>query len=132
MKDLEKLMDMENQISDIIRGDNGNYANFIYSQKDDTHNIKVITRNKISREFFLLVSMSGSTPLDALSKSLDWLKLHKTQYNSYTVMWTKIPDGVPNKSYFWAKDMREVMDKFYDGKDDSLYKIFEIKQNPIE
>ena len=139
MGNLEVLMDIENRITDLIKADNGSNVNFVYSlqivkpgELEKTHNVKVITQNKITREFFLLVSMYGNSPEDALNKAFEWLQTHKTNYNSYSVIWLKMPDGNTTTSYFYAKDMREVLDKFFDGKDENRYNIFEIKQNPIE
>ena len=58
----------------------------------------------------------------------------KASYKSYTVEWCKIQHGrlgTTNISYFYCKNAKEVVNKFYHGKTEDNYEIYNIKLNPI-
>jgi len=133
MTPLETTIDLEAQISNEIRKDNGSTVTFNYSYTPfkTITSVKVFTVNRITNEFFLLHSATAETQQLALEAILTYVKTHKNDMNSYTVRWSRKTDGVSYSSYFWSKDVIELIGKFFDGKDPYLYTITEIKLNPI-
>jgi hypothetical protein len=141
---LNKIVKIQHEIDSLLNKKNGVTCHFI----DDGYELKLVTYNPTHGETFLL---HGEPTKDSISsdivnvkvyeKMLTYVKTlfnetlqspdHKINNKSYTVIWNK-SDGVENKSYFYAKDMWDVLSKFYYGKHliKDSFNILEIKQNP--
>lgn len=142
---LNKIVKIQHQIETLLNTNNDVTCHFI----DDGYNLKLVTFNPIHGETFLLhsestkdVDSSDNFKLKAYEnmfiyvKSLVNSKIESYRFKtynmkSYTVIWSK-SDGVENKSYFYAKDMWDVLTKFYFGKTPIIneFNILEIKLNP--
>ena len=132
MENLEKIMELEGLITDEIqKGDNNVKLTFNYSTTMINRTIvKVFTRNPVSKEFFLLSSAVSINTVSALEILLEYAQTHKSDMSSFTVVWVR-RGGTQTTSYFYCKNVVELIEKFFDGKDPSLYIIYEIKLNPI-
>jgi predicted restriction endonuclease len=130
---MEKQLSLESEISKLIKFDNGCHTHFEYNKNEDEtlKSISVITYNPMKKEEFLLVDITCSDVLDGLTEALNWVRYHTQTETSYTINWSKIGEGKTYKSYFHAKNMKVALEKFYHGKKEHEYSIFEIKQNPI-
>jgi hypothetical protein len=129
-KDLNEIARLESQIVSEIKQDNGASISFMYDGKNG-ENLRVFTFNNVSKEFFLLSSVITESSEDSLKQVLHFLKTHKTDYDSYTVRWKRKGSETSNVSYFYCKDVPELIEKFFAGKDREMYVIFEIKMNAI-
>lgn len=132
--ELKNIALLEAEILEEVRKTNPKHTvQFSYSEPYD---VKVTTFNPLLAEFFTLATM-GSTlsKEDALQKVLVYIKTHREEYNSFTVTWAKkivgSNDTKPAPSVFYCNSIRQVLDKFFDGKDEEMYIIYEIKMNPI-
>lgn len=130
---LETIVDLESKIALEIRKDNGSTVSFNYDYVpfSPITTVKAFTVNPVTRELFLLHSVTSQTQQDALESILTYVKTHKDEMNSFTVKWSRKTDGISYTSFFYCKDVMELVSKFYDGKDPYLYIIYEIKLNPI-
>lgn len=143
----ENIIQLETMISDEIKKDNGATLNFNYETTPDGVTVRVFTMNPKTKEFFLLSSATGPHQEVALNTVLNYVKNHKREMNSYTVKWRKknsidlmkeknqeqIVEDSPSTilSHFSCKNVIEVVEKFFEGKDSSMYIVYEIKLNPI-
>lgn len=131
--DINKITELETQISRAIKGDSGHTVSFFY--KTDAHErvtVKVFTRNTGNGELFLLSSATATSEEMALGAILEYVTTHKNSMSPFTVLWAKVGTGKTNTSYFYCKNVREVVAKFFDGKEDEdAYVVYEIKLNPI-
>jgi len=124
---------LEAEILEEVRKTNPKHTvSFLY----EPNKVKVSTFNPLREEFFTLISVkSESSVEDALKKALIYIKTHRVEYNSFTVVWAKKQNQAhqtkPEPSIFYCNSIRHVLDKFYDGKDEDMYIIYEIKMNPI-
>jgi len=98
---------------------------------DDKTILRLITVNPRHKQSFLFHQESGFGEMDVLHKMLDYVKTHKHSKDSYTIQWS-LKDGKElHTSYFRGKNIYEVLDKFYYGKDITSTIIFSISLNPI-
>jgi hypothetical protein len=132
--DLKSIALLEAEILDEVRKTNPKHTvQFTYS---DPYDVKVTTFNPLLGEFFTLATVSSElSKEDALQQVLNYIKTHREEYNSFTVIWAKkivgSDDTKPAPSVFYCNSIRQVLDKFFDGKDEDMYIIYEIKMNPI-
>lgn len=150
-----EVLNIQNTIFNLLNHNNGVSVHFNF----DNESLVLMTFNKIKNEFFLLKEIKIGDVNHHMSSSE---KISKEDYiellvykkmkeyvetilncantdkssgcvgNSYTVEWRK--NGEPtHKSYFYGKDMEDVIEKFYFGKEayKELFTIYEIKLNPI-
>lgn len=129
-KDLNEIARLESQIVSEIKQDNGASISFMYDGKNG-ENLRVFTFNNVSKEFFLLTSVASNSSEESLKQVLQFLKTHKTDYDSYTVKWKRKGNDIVNTSYFYCENVPELIEKFFAGKDREMYIIFEIKMNAI-
>lgn len=136
--DIQKIMKLEALISSEIRRDNGATLSFNYERNNDAHTARVFTLNPKTDEFFLLASATSYAQEAALVAVLDYVKNHKNEMNNYAVRWLKKSgyaqkdgDGKTNTSHFFCRDVAEVVEKFFAGKDSSMYIVYEIKLCPM-
>lgn len=92
---------------------------------------KAYTKNTKTNAEFLLHSAFAATRERALDEILSFVNRHKTDMESYTVVWShKERAGELHTSYFFVESIRDVVEKFFDGKHNSPHIIWEIKLNP--
>lgn len=105
---------------------------FEYTQEDeDKITLSLITINPRHKQSFLFHKETGFGEMNALNKMLDYVKTHKHSKDSYTIQWS-LKDGKElYTSYFRGKNIYEVLDKFYYGKDITSTIIFSISLNPL-
>lgn len=104
---------------------------FNYNEQDHLVHLEVITINPKHNQSFLFRKEDGISRMDALKKLIDYLDTTFQSENSYTIQWVKVGDSELHTSYFRAKNMQEVLDKFSYGRDINKYNIFSISLNPI-
>jgi hypothetical protein len=123
-----KIIKLEDKIATLILLDNQRSVHFEY---ENNLMVSAYTYNSTTRETFLLKKEVGLSYIDCLEKILEYVKSSQTSYNSYTVIWNRKGRSERNVSYFSCRDILEVVDKFFEGKDKNLYLVYEIKMNTI-
>lgn len=95
--------------------------------------VSVITHNPKNDVDFLLITGTGKTELDAIKDAYNVLKGLKTnkEYHSYTVEWSKKGNTGILKSYFYAKDEYEVLEKFHFGTNKDEVVFYSMTKNPV-
>ena len=119
---------LEYTISQIIYKDNGCYTHF---DKSDSK-LNVVTYNPKHHTYFLLVSIPiVENYYLTLKNALSYIERNtdRKEFNSYTVQWKNDQEDMKT-SYFWAKDIQEVLDKVNYKKDKNKLTIYSIKVNP--
>lgn len=145
--EFEKIMKLEALISAEVKKDNINALNFNYQNGtadplsdgsgitwSDNVKVKVsvFTFNGKTGEFFLLMSAVTIDAISALEQILAYVTTHKDTMSPYTVSWSRKSDGTSiYESYFYCKNIKTAIEKFYTGKDENMYTIYSIKLNPI-
>lgn len=90
MKDLQKIVALENEISSNVKTESGCTVHFQY---DGSGTVRAYTYNPRIKEFFLLYSATGqncnSPEIECLETILAYVKSHKNEFNSYTIKWRK-------------------------------------------
>lgn len=104
---------------------------FNYLQLDASLRLELFTINPRHDQSFLFHAIEGRDKVDALEKMLDYVLKNYNRERSYTVQWAKKGGGELHTSYFRARDMYEVLEKFYKGRDRDDYTVFSITLNPI-
>ena len=127
---------LENEIKELIQSDNKCQVRFIYNKRDNvTHTVDVITINPLTGESFLMHSAlsDGNNHIKALEHIKYYLEERKKDNHCYAVSWKKVGEAIPNVSYFYGHDMREVLKKFYSGKEnvEDNYVIDNVKLSPV-
>ncbi len=103
---------------------------FNYRDEEGKTRLDLITINPKHDQSFLFHSLVAADRLEALGAMFDYVDKHFRKDQSYTVQWAQ-QSGELHTSYFRAKDMYEVLDKFYHGRPKEEYNIFSITMNPI-
>ena len=142
-----EIIKIQNSIFKLLNGKNGVSVHFIY--KNET--LKLITYNNNTNEFFLLKEIVNTsekddlidyqllcyqemlTYVENLVESIDNKKPNEGLGDSYSVEWCKVGQSPINISYFYGKDIEDVLKKFYFGKEGikHMFTIFDVKLNPI-
>ncbi|GAB4420701.1 MAG: hypothetical protein OHK0039_34590 [Bacteroidia bacterium] len=104
---------------------------FNYVESAEGVGLELITINPKHDQSFLFHAVSGSDKQDALQKMVEYVLQNSKQKSSYTVQWTQKGLGELHTSYFRARDIYEVLEKFYHGRDKDRYTIFSITLNPV-
>lgn len=135
--------ELENEIANIIKNDNGCETRFEYESVTNIKNhnfntttlyeeeVRAMTFNPKTNESFLMFKATGVSEIKALENILDYVKNHRVTYYSHTILWSNKRDNMMNTSYFYAKDAFEALSKFYHGKNREDYNVFEVKMNPL-
>lgn len=144
---IAEITKREALISAFIKQDNDSVVHYEYSVKKD-HNgtcsidvsiVSIHTYNPKHDTSFLLFedtrSFDGSlinTKLVQLDDALKYLKgvTKSNKMNTYTIKWAKQNDSKTNTSYFWGTSMLDVIKKFFSGKNEYDYVIYEIMLSP--
>lgn len=103
---------------------------FDYTQAGDRVKLELITINPKHDQSFLFHAVSADDKLTAMRELLDYVVQTFRKEQSYTVQWAK-KGGELHTSYFRARDMFEVLEKFYHGRIKDDYLVFNITLNPI-
>ncbi|TAE47498.1 MAG: hypothetical protein EAZ89_17750 [Bacteroidetes bacterium] len=104
---------------------------FNYSASGDHIKLELFTINPRHDQSFLFHTVMGKDKVEALEQLLDYvLKTHNKE-RSYTVQWSKKGAGELHTSYFRARDMYDVLEKFYRGREKDEYVVFSVTMNPI-
>jgi hypothetical protein len=143
------IIELEDKISELVFSDNGRKLRFDYKSIDyevsidnlesaqpqyrkvNRKQVLAYTYNLQNDETFVLRTSVGDTYESALADILSYVRTHKREMNSYTVVWTKRGLREKQESYFYCNDVIEVVNKFFEGKDKLEYIIYSIKLNPI-
>lgn len=103
---------------------------FNYSEEEGGTKLELVTINPKHDQSFLFHSLVAKDRLTALSEMFDYVSKNFRKEQSYTVQWSQ-HQGELHTSYFRARDMFEVLEKFYHGRHRDDYIIFSITLNPI-
>ena len=124
------LREVEAKIGDIL-GLGKDHLVFSYKAVNDVTQLDIITFNPRHDQSFLFHSVKGLDKLEAASKLLEYVQLHYQKEDSYTLQWIKIGEQNLHTSYFRAKNIYQVLDKFYFERDVNSYRIYSISLNPM-
>ena len=104
---------------------------FELSQEGEKHVLRLVTTNLRHQQSFLYHTVDGFGELDTLHKMLGYIKAKRPEKSTYTIQWSLREEKELHTSYFRGKDLYEVLDKFYYGKDINATLIFSVSLNPI-
>lgn len=107
------------------------FLTFEFTKDGDVNHFRVITINPRHKQSFVFHTTQGFGEIDAVSKMIDYIKEHHDVKNTYTIQWAIDKSSELNTSYFRGKNVYEVLDKFYYGKDITGTIIFNISLNPL-
>jgi len=126
----EELQGLRNEIAQYLAID-PTLLTFELSQDGDKHLLRLITTNPRHLQSFLYHTVDGFGELDTLHKMLAYIKSKRPEKSTYTIQWSLKEEKELHTSYFRGKDLYEVLDKFYYGKDINATLIFSVSLNPI-
>jgi hypothetical protein len=104
---------------------------FNFRQIDGITTFDLITINPNHQQSFLFHSLKAIDKNEALNKMLEYLEKHYQNEDSYTIQWVKVGQNKLHTSYFRAKNIYGILDKFFYERDINSYKIYSIALNPI-
>jgi hypothetical protein len=104
---------------------------FNYLQQPSGVRFELITINPRHDQSFLFHTVDAPTRIAALEQMVEYITLNFRKEQSYTVQWAQKGSGEFHTSYFRARDLYEVLDKFYHGRDRDQYTVFSVTLNPI-
>lgn len=136
----ETIKGLEDRIAHAIFTDNGAETQFAYvanknwlgMKLDPEWTVRVFTKNKRTGVQFLLKEVITPIVDQGLMDILYYLTTLKEENDSFTVEWIQKgkKQDVPEKSYFYCKDIVEVLEKFYDNHERDEFIVYSIKVNP--
>ncbi|CAN5915999.1 hypothetical protein BH24BAC1_BH24BAC1_18750 [soil metagenome] len=103
---------------------------FEFRNIDNLIRLDLITINPRHHQSFLFHSTTGYDRLEALRKMLVYVKGYRDYENTFTIQWIARGEKELNTSYFRAKNMYEVLDKLYYGRDMNTITVFSLVMNP--
>lgn len=104
---------------------------FSYKQIEGILQLDLITFNPLHNQSFLFHSTRAIDKNEALHKMLEYVQKHFQKEATYTLQWVKIGEDQLHTSYFRAKNIYEVLDKFFYDRDINSYKIYSVSLNPM-
>ncbi len=104
---------------------------FEYVSAHGKTKLNLITINPRHNQSFLFKTITGFDKTDVLYKMLDYVRTHKEKESSFTIQWMIKGMNELQTSYFRAKNMYDVMDKLYYGRDINNITVFSIDLNPV-
>jgi len=133
-------VELEDVILREVMSDNGCTVHFTYAinhkkgvnpVSEDNYDVKAMTFNPKTQESFLLKEVKNvKTHEEGLEEILLYVQQHKTDYNSFTVVWAKKGENQQKiSSYFYCKDLLEALEKFYHDKVREDYIVYDTKMN---
>jgi len=130
MVDEQALLQIESRIGEIL-GLGKDHLVFSYKSVNEVIQLDIITFNPRHSQSFLFHSVKALDKLEAAEKVLEYVNKHIQKEDSYTLQWIKIGEQNLHTSYFRAKNIYEVLDKFYFERDVNSYRIYSISLNPL-
>ena len=121
---------IQSEIASIL-GLNQDQLVFSFKETDSIVHLDLITFNPRHNQSFLFHSVKAIDKTEALEKVLEYIKTHFREEETYTIQWLKLGEQDLHTSYFRAKNIYEVLDKFYFERDVNSYRIYNISLNPI-
>ncbi|RMG70845.1 MAG: hypothetical protein D6722_08020, partial [Bacteroidetes bacterium] len=103
---------------------------FNYTNVEAGVRLELITVNPKHDQSFLYHSIEAGSKEEALRQMSDYVVKNNQVKNSYTVQWAQKGSGELHTSYFRARDIYGVLEKFYHGRDKGDFTIFSITLNP--
>ena len=103
---------------------------FEYQSMDGRMKLDLITINPRHRQSFLFHTEMGYDKVDALEKMLAYVRSFRSAESSYTIQWTARDDRELHTSYFRARNIQDVLDKLYYGRDMNTITVFSVVLNP--
>lgn len=104
---------------------------FSFKQKEGITQLDLITFNPLHNQSFLFHTTKAIDKLEALMKLREYILHNYQKEDSFTLQWIKIGEDRLHTSYFRAKNIYEVLDKFFYDRDMNSYRIYSISLNPI-
>jgi hypothetical protein len=114
-----------------ILGLSAEQINFLFKEIDGIVCLDLVTNNPRHQQSFLFHSVKAIDRQEAMQKMLDYVKTNFKKEDSYTLQWAKSGDPSLHTSYFRAKNIYDVLDKFYFEREVNSYRIYSISLNPI-
>lgn len=111
-------------------GLSGSSLLFEFRHIDHLIRLDLITINPRHHQSFLFHSTTGYDRLEALHKMLTYVKGYRDYESTFTIQWIARGEKELNSSYFRAKNMYEVLDKLYYGRDINTITVFSLVMNP--
>jgi hypothetical protein len=134
-KKLEQI-DLQHQIMELLRNDNGVTSHFDYHvnlvSENETVLLNLLTFNPRHEDYMLFHTTKGNSSIDCLKKMIAFIKtqLPQQQLYSYTIIWKKWNEQSEHISYFRAADEQTAIEKFLHEKNPEDYR-YSVTQNPI-
>jgi hypothetical protein len=126
----QALEQVESKIGEIL-GLGKDHLVFSYKVVNEVTQLDIITFNPRHSQSFLFHSVKALDKLEAANKVWEYVNKHYQKEDSYTLQWIKIGEQNLHTSYFRAKNIYEVLDKFYFERDVNSYRIYSISLNPL-
>jgi len=104
---------------------------FEFDSIDGGWRLNLITINSAHSQSFLFHSTRGMDKVGALGEMLKYVLSYREKENSYTIQWAIRGTSFLETSYFRGKDISQILDKFYYGRDRNTIQIYAISLNPI-
>ncbi len=104
---------------------------FSFKQVEGITQLDLITFNPRHNQSFLFHSSRAIDKLEALQKMLEYVQSNYRKEETYTIQWIKIEEDHLHTSYFRAKTIYDVLDKFFYDRDLNSYRIYSVSLNPI-
>ena len=143
----QEILKIQSKIFKLIHPKNGVSVHFRFHPYNG---LELVTYNEKNDEFFLLKRLNVVTSeidkpyqeynlyvemlkyVEHLVFSIEENKGDETIGYSFTVVWVR-EGGQSQTSYFYGKDIEDVLKKFYYGKEGvkHLFTIYDIKMNPL-
>ena len=140
MRNILNKCNLERQILEKIKKDNGASCHFSYSHtwdyKKEANIVSLTLLTSKNDEIFIAHTTdiySGEIEcLNELDDYLNDIKKEDSEYLTYEVVWSR-SSSEKNKSFFYGKSLNEVIEKFYKGKEKTQkdYIIYNITLMPI-
>lgn len=106
-------------------------VHFHFKEEGELTSLDITTVNPRHEMQFLYHSVKGVDEMDALEKMYSYVTKHHLEENSYTVQWTSEGESELQTSYFRAKNLYELLDKFFYNRSIASCRIFSINLNPV-
>jgi len=142
----ESIYEGEYMISELIKGNGGCYTHFNYEvdsyQQFTVGDIKLslVTYNPIHKTHFLLHELVAEDKINCLQDMYDHIYGIKNLIENkegksyageicYTIMWMEDGKMGTNTSFFYGKNLEDIIKKFYYGKSLNSYSIINLHLN---
>jgi len=143
----DSIYEGEYMISELIKGNGGCYTHFNYEKQITTRRLptpqfllSVVTYNPIHKTHFLLHELTAEDKISCLQNMYDHIYGIKNLIENkecksstgeicYTIMWMEAGKRGTNTSFFYGKNLEEIIKKFYYGKCANSYSIINLHLN---